>query len=82
MYLIRTHDQAQEAVAALPDEALAGYAEALGVMKLVPWGGAPFHEENPEGNIRTLAFSRGGMVTYLILEREREVHVLEVLWAA
>lgn len=80
MYLIRSHDQARETVVALPDWALAGYAEALGVMKLVPWNGAPFREDKPEGNIRTLAFGPGGLVVYMILERDLEVHVLEVQW--
>lgn len=57
-----------------------GYAEALGVMELDPWAGHPWREDNPEGNIRTLPFGSGGMVAYLILERERDVHVLEVQW--
>jgi hypothetical protein len=81
MYRIRTHDQARDAVAALPDEATEGYAEALGLMKLFPWSGAPFCEDNPEGNIRTLPFGPGGMVTYMVLERDQEVHILEVYWA-
>lgn len=82
MYRIRPHPPAQEAIAVLPGVALAGYAEALGVMKLIPWNGEPFHEDNPDGNIRTLAFGphSEGLVTYMVLEREREVHVLEVQW--
>ncbi|MGH3939367.1 MAG: hypothetical protein ACRDTG_12165 [Pseudonocardiaceae bacterium] len=82
MYRIRTHDQAREAVSALPGEALVGYAEALGMLKLFPWSGPPFREDNPDGNIRTLSFGSGGLVTYLVLERDQEVHVLEVQWVS
>lgn len=81
MYQIRTHEPAREAIAALPDAAALGYAEILGVMKLVPWSGPAFRADDPDGNIRTLAFGGGGLVTYLILDSEREVHVLEVQWA-
>ena len=83
MYRIRPHPAAQEAVTALPDAALAGYAEALGLMRLMPWSGEPFREDNPDGNIRTLAFGprSEGLATFMVLDREREVHVLEVQWA-
>lgn len=80
MYRIIAHIQAQETIAELPGSALAGYAEALGVMKLVPCNGTSFRGDNPNGNIRTLPFGPGGLVVYLILEREQEVHVLEVQW--
>jgi hypothetical protein len=78
-----THDQAREQVAALPAEALPGYAETLGVMKLVPWNGRPLNEANPDRTVRHLVFGSGGygLVTYLIMEGDRRVDVLEVQWA-
>ena len=69
------------AIEALPYAAALGYAEALGVLKLAPWSGTPLREDNPDGSIRTLAFGPGGMVTYLILEDQRRVDVLQVHWA-
>lgn len=80
MYRVRTYPEALEQVAALPGEALAGYAEALGVLKLIPWNGAPLNKDNPAGAVRTLAFGRAGIATYLILEEQRQVDVLIVLW--
>jgi hypothetical protein len=37
---------------------------------------------NPEGAVRRWSFGPGGagQVLYLVLERQREVHVLRVLW--
>ncbi|MGH3925392.1 MAG: hypothetical protein ACRDTT_21470 [Pseudonocardiaceae bacterium] len=82
MYRIETYPEAKEAIAALPDAALAGYAEALGVMELVPWNGRSLNKANPDGQVRQLVFGPGGYgtVTYLILEREQQVDVLLVQW--
>lgn len=41
---------------ALPHAALLGFAEALGVMKLVPWNGRPLNDTNPSGAVRQLVF--------------------------
>ncbi|MGH3916973.1 MAG: hypothetical protein ACRDTC_26715 [Pseudonocardiaceae bacterium] len=83
MYRLITHDQAREQVATLAAEALPGYAETLGVMKLVPWNSKPLNEANPDRPVRQLVFGPGGygLVTYLIMERDRRVDVLEVQWA-
>lgn len=81
MYHVKTYLEALEHIAALPDEALAGYAEVLGVLKLIPWNGAPLNKHNPAGAVRTLAFGRTGMITYLILEEQQRVDVITVLWA-
>lgn len=76
-----SHPDVVEQVQALPYGALAGYADALEVMEQDPWRGEPWDADAPDGNIRTLPFGPGGLVTYLILDREREVQVLEVQWA-
>lgn len=80
MYRIETDSNALEQIAALPDDAPAAYAQVLGVLELVPWNGDPLHEDNPDGAVRTLPFGRAGMVTYLILEDQRRVDVLNVVW--
>lgn len=49
MYHVTTYGEALEQITALPDEALKGYAEVLGVLELAPWSGQPQHEGNPEG---------------------------------
>ncbi len=69
MYRVTTDHQVLEQVAALPIEALASYAELLVVLEVVPWNGDSAHKDNPDGAVRTHAFGRGGLVTYLGTER-------------
>ncbi|MGH3864936.1 MAG: hypothetical protein ACRDQ4_02160 [Pseudonocardiaceae bacterium] len=82
MYRIRTYPEARDAIASLPEIALVGYVEALGVMKLVPWSGESINKTNPGGEVRQLVFGPEGrgMVTYLVLEHQQLVDVLEVQW--
>jgi hypothetical protein len=82
VYRVRTYPEARDAIASLPEVALAGYAEALGVMKLVPWSGESINKANPGGEVRQLAFGPGrrAMVTYLVLEDQQLVDVLEIQW--
>jgi hypothetical protein len=68
-----------EQVAALPAEALVGYVEVLEVLQLTPWNGRPQHVANPDAPVRRWAFGPG-QVVYLILEEQREVHLLLVQW--
>lgn len=79
MYLLITDSLAEPQVAALPAEALAAYAELRTVLELTPWNGDPMNAANPDGAVRTMLFRGGlGLTTYLVLERQREVHVLMV----
>jgi hypothetical protein len=82
LYRVRTDHTAREQIAALPDEALESYAQVLGVLELVPWHGRAHHRDNPKGALRQLVFGPGnrGIVVYLILDDQRLVDVLEVLW--
>lgn len=82
MWRLVVYPEAQEQVAALPDEVLEGYAEVLGVLELAPWGGEPQHKANPDAAVRRWVFGVGGagLVVYLILEDQSEVHVILVLW--
>lgn len=83
MYRVRTDDAVLEQVAALPNEALGYYAQVLVVLELAPWNGKPYKKDNPEGNMRQLILGTGGegFVTYLILEDQRLVDILKVMWA-
>ena len=83
MYRILTDSVVVDQLAALPAEALSGYAEVLHVLELAPWNGRPYNEEKPDAPMRELVFGAHGegTVTYLVLEREGEVHMLVVQWA-
>jgi hypothetical protein len=76
------HPEVAEQIDSLPNEALPGCAEVLGVLEVKPWAGGPQHEGNPEGAVRRWAFGPGqaGQVVYLILEDQRRVDVLMVQW--
>jgi hypothetical protein len=82
VYRVETDEQAKEQVDALPADALVSYAEARAVLEVSPWGGEPVNDRNPDGPVRTLLFGSDheGMVTYLILDDQRRVDVLSVLW--
>ena len=80
MYRVIDDDQVHEQVAALPAEALSAYAGARTLLEVAPWAGSPYRKEKPDGPMRTLAFGGSGGIAYLILEWEREVHLLLVQW--
>lgn len=82
MYRVVTYPEARDQIVALPDEGLANYAETLETLKVEPWSGPPHYHRNPYGAVRYRLFGRdhAGQVIYLILERDREVHMLRVLW--
>jgi hypothetical protein len=76
--------QSQAQLAALPEPALALFAEARTVLELAPWNGQPYHPRRPESPMRTLLFGPHGegKIVYLILEDRRRVDLLVVLWLA
>lgn len=80
MYRIRTYQEAQDQVEALPDHALELYAQVLGVLELAPWNSHPHNEHNPDGALRQLTFGGQGFVVYLILDDQRYVDIISVIW--
>ena len=82
MYRVTTDEQSQPQINALPPDAVAPFAEARVVLEVAPWGGDSLNDDNPDAPVRSLAFGSAhqGLVTYLILERQRRVDVLDVLW--
>lgn len=82
MYRIVTDSAVLDQIDALPTGALSGYAEVLDVLELAPWNGRPYNDEKPDAPMRELVFGAHGegTVTYLVLDQEREVHVLVVQW--
>jgi hypothetical protein len=82
VYKIVPDTAVSEQVAALPAEALPGFADVLATLELAPWNGQPQHADNPDSAVRRWTFGPegAGQVAYLILEDQREVHLLLVQW--
>lgn len=82
MYQVQTDELAKHQVDALPQHALNLFAELRTVLEVSPWSGDPANATNPDAQVRMLTFGpqHEGMVTYLILEDQRRVDVLQVVW--
>lgn len=84
MYKVTTDEQSQQQIEALPAEALTAFAEARATLELAPWNGAPYHKHRPDSPMRALSFGPHGEgdIVYLILDDQRRVDVLVVIWLA
>ncbi len=82
MYHLIPDRVALDQISALSAEALPLLADVFTVLQLVPERGHHYKEELPTGPMRQLVFgpTGNGIVTYLILEDQREVHILLVQW--
>jgi len=80
VYRIETYSDAIEQIATLPDDALADYAQVLGVLELVPWNGARCATTTPTAPFGPCRSAGPGLVTYLILDDQRRVDVLNIVW--
>lgn len=83
MYAVDTDAEVNEQVAALPAQALPLYAELMAMLAVSPWSGEIYNQERPHtANMRTHPFGPNaeGFIIYLILEQERRVSVLRVVW--
>jgi hypothetical protein len=82
VYRVTTDDQSQPQIEALPPAAGASFAQARVVLEVSPWSGESLNAANPDAGVRTLTFGPAGqgMITYLILEDQRRVDILDVLW--
>jgi hypothetical protein len=69
-------------IATLPVEALLPLQATWSFLELTPWAGSPWQAFNPDAAVRFVAFGEGrGTIIYLILEDQRIVDVLKILWA-
>lgn len=82
MYRIVPDPAVDEQITALPRTALLAYAEVLGLLELAPHSGRPYNATLPDGPMRQHVFgARGeGILTYLVLDGEREVHLQQIDW--
>lgn len=83
MYRVQTEELAEPEIQALPPEALASYAELRTLLEVHPWSGDSYQRRNPDAPMRTHTFGpqNQGLAIYLIVEQQRRVLVLRVLWA-
>ena len=82
MYSVETDLEAVDQVEALPSKALVPYAEVVSLLEIAPWSGASYNRERPDVSTRTLTFGENGegLVIYVVLDDQRRVVVLRVLW--
>jgi hypothetical protein len=82
VYRVGTDALAEPQVEALPSHALHAYAELRTLLEVNPWAGNPINSTNPDAAVRTLTFGphHEGFVTFLILEDQRRVDILTVMW--
>ncbi|MEU6646936.1 hypothetical protein ABZ863_30975 [Saccharomonospora sp. NPDC046836] len=79
-YRIVTDPQVRDQIRTLPADALPA-TDAMGVLELTPWNGRPYNEADPDGWMRQLDFAdERGFITYLVLEDQDRVDVLNVTW--
>lgn len=80
-YRIVTDSRVRAQIRALPGEALPLIAEALSVLELTPWNGRPYNAADPDGWMRHLDLAdERGFITYLVLDDQDRVDVLNVTW--
>jgi len=83
VYVVRSSDEVDEQIARLPHDGAARLAELRAALELDPWSGDPYIRANPNSTMRTRTFattSGDGFVVYMILERDRLVDLLQIIW--
>jgi hypothetical protein len=79
-YEIDVYPEADAQRATLPTDALVVYGQVLDVLQLTPWNGRSVQPANPAGAVRLWATGRL-LVTYVILEHEQRVGIIDITWA-
>jgi hypothetical protein len=81
LYWIRADPEVVDQIAALPSKALEPFAEVLALLEVAPHAGLLHNNEKPDG-LRNVLFGPDteGKLTYLLLEDQREVHLLRLVW--
>lgn len=82
MYSVETDVDALPEVEALPQDALPFCAETMALLEVAAWSGETQNRTHAGSGMRTATFGtlQEGLVVYLILEDQRRVVVLRVLW--
>jgi len=83
VYVVRSSDEVGEQIAQLPHDGAARFAELRAALELDPWSGDPYIRTKPDSTMRTRTFaaaSGDGFVVYMVLERDRVVDLLQIVW--
>ncbi|RGA03450.1 hypothetical protein DI270_019010 [Microbispora triticiradicis] len=80
MYKVDLDPGARQQVEALPTEAINPFLELRALLETHPWSGQRLNPDNPKANMLTHAFGRCGLAVYLVLDEQREVHILRIDW--
>jgi hypothetical protein len=82
LYTVTLDDESRQQIEALPPAALAQFAELRTMLEVAPWNGDPLNKLKPDSSMRTGTFgpNNEGMTVYLILEAQRRVDLLTVVW--
>lgn len=79
MYDVNLSFEARDAAARLPADALKALAELIDVLTVSPSVGRAYG--SPDSDLRTTAVAHGELlVVWLILEPQRRVELLRLLW--
>lgn len=79
-YAIEIHPPATAQVEALPVHAAKLALEVFALLELAPWSTGSASDRRPDAPVRTIPFGTYSMITYLILEDQRIVDILDVQW--
>lgn len=82
MYRVTTDQRSQPQIDALPTRGATAFAEVRAMLEVAPWNGLPLRDAAPDAPVRSVVFGPAGegMVTYLVLDDQRRVDVLDVVW--
>lgn len=81
-YIIDVDPAAQAVIDVLPSALLATLADVFAVLELDPWSApAVTPETNPHGAVRAIGLGSSAMVVFLVLDDQRRVDVLRIVWA-
>lgn len=82
MYRVVVYPEAAEQIGALPAHLLPDLFAAVDSLAAAPWVGESHNADYPDAPVRRRLFGPLGMcqVVYLVLERDREAHLLRIVW--
>ncbi|MDF5751176.1 hypothetical protein [Spongiactinospora sp. TRM90649] len=82
MYRVDAHPTASEQIDALPTHALVPLMELWTALGVAPWGFPPYNQAKQDGPMRMTIFGdhKQGYAVFLILEEQRRVEILRLVW--
>jgi hypothetical protein len=73
------HDQARDQADALPPAGAIALMEFMAAAVLNPWG-INLRPGEVRTSMPTMTFGDGGMVSFVVLDRQRELVITEITW--